>query len=409
VTRAPGPRAGEAVAQAEAPAARSLLAVLFGVVIVDLVGFGVVMPILPFYAHEHGASATELGFVFTAYAAAQFLCAPLWGRLSDRVGRRRVMLCTIAGTAVALLSLGLAGSLAAIFAARILAGGFAANIGVASAYIADVTSEQERTRWMGMLGASFGVGFVLGPALGGLLAPFGHAVPLLAAAGLAAANFAFALVALREPPRHAPAAGEAAAPRRRAVLRDPLVRRLCLVNLAFSLGVTQLETMFAFFMKDRFGYGELDVGLLLAGMAVLMGGIQGGGMRALAARFPERTLITAGGLLLALGFAALPRAFSLAALLAALVAAAVGRAIFQPSLMGMTSLAAAAGERGAVMGTFQAAAAIARVAGPLAAGWLYDRDLAGPFWVAAALSLLVVGLARGLPARVGAVAAAPRA
>jgi MFS family permease len=380
--------------------------VLFGVVIVDLIGFGVVMPILPFYAREHGASPTVLGFVFTAYAAAQFLCAPLWGRLSDRVGRRPVMLCTIAGTALALLFLGLAGSLAAIFAARILAGGFAANIGVASAYIGDVTSESERTRWMGMLGASFGVGFVLGPALGGLLAPYGHAVPLLVAAGLAAVNFAFALVALREPPRHAHAA---AAPRRSAVLRDPLVRRLCLVNLAFSLGVTQLETMFAFFMKDRFGYGERDVGLFLAGMAVLMGGIQGGGMRALAARFPERTLILSGGGLLALGFAALPMAGSLVALLAALVAAAVGRAVFQPSLMGMTSLAAAAGARGAVMGTFQGAAAIARVAGPLAAGWLYDRNLAGPFWLAAALSLVVVWLSRSLPARVGAVEGHPAA
>jgi MFS family permease len=405
VTQPPGPRAGEAAAPT--PAARSLLAVLFGVVIVDLIGFGVVMPILPFYAHEHGASATELGFVFTAYAAAQFLFAPLWGRLSDRVGRRPVMLCTIAGTALSLLLLGLAGSLAAIFAARILAGAFAANIGVASAYIGDVTSESERTRWMGMLGASFGVGFVLGPAIGGLLAPYGHAVPLLVAAGLAAVNAGFALVALREPPRHA-AAG-AGAPLRRAVLRDPLVRRLCLVNLAFSIGVTQLETMFAFFMKDRFEYGERDVGLFLAGMAVLMGGIKGGGMRALAARFPERTLITAGGLLLALGFAALPQAFSLGVLLVALVAAAVGRAVFQPSLMGMTSLAAAAGERGAVMGTFQAAAAVARVIGPLAAGWLYDRHLAGPFWLAAALSLGVVGLARGLPARVGAVEARPLA
>ncbi len=381
------------------PRARVSLAVLFGVVIVDLVGFGIVMPILPFYADEHGASATELGTIFTAYAAAQFVCAPLWGRLSDRIGRRPVMLGTIAGTALSLLLLGLAPSLLWIFAARCLAGAFAANIGVASAYIADVTPDEERTRWMGMLGASFGVGFVLGPAIGGILAPFGHAVPMLAAAGLAAVNLAFAIVSLREPPRHAAGAGGLPSSRA-ALLRDPLVRRLCLVNLAFSIGVTQLETMFAFFMKDRFGYGVRDVAFFLVGMAVLMGAIQGGGMRALAARFPERTLIIAGALLLAAGFAGLPQAGSLGALLAALAAAAIGRAVFQPSLMSMTSVAAAAGARGMVMGTFQASAAIARVAGPLAAGWLYDRDLGGPFWLAAFLCLAVAWAARGLPERV---------
>ena len=383
--------------------ARMSLAVLFGVVIVDLVGFGIVMPILPFYAKEHGASATALGGIFTAYAAAQFVCAPLWGRLSDRIGRRPVMLGTIAGTALALLLLGLAPCLAWIFAARCLAGAFAANIGVASAYIADVTPDEERTRWMGMLGASFGVGFVLGPAIGGILAPAGHAVPMLVAAGLAALNLGFAAFSLREPPRHAAAAGGVPSTRA-AVLRDPLVRRLCLVNLAFSVGVTQLETMFAFFMKDRFGYGEREVGFFLAGMAVLMGVIQAGGMRALSARFPERTLIVAGALLLAAGFGGLPLAGSQAALLAALVAAALGRAVFQPSLMSMTSVAAAAGARGAVMGTFQASAAIARVVGPLAAGWLYDRELGGPFWLAALLCLAVAWGARGLPARVEAVA-----
>lgn len=387
--------------QAGAPApqrARASLAVLFGVVIVDLVGFGIVMPILPFYADEHGANATQLGMIFTAYAAAQFVCAPLWGRLSDRIGRRPVMLGTIAGTALSLLLLGLAPSLPWIFAARCLAGAFAANIGVASAYIADVTPDEERTRWMGMLGASFGVGFVLGPAIGALLAPAGHALPMLAAAGLAGANLGFAAFSLREPPRHA-ASAEAVPTTRAAVLRDPLVRRLCLANLAFSVGVTQLETMFAFFMKDRFGFGARDVAIFLVGMAVVMGAIQGGGMRALSARFPERTLIVCGALLLALGFAGLPLAGSIGALVGALVAAAVGRAVFQPSLMGMTSVAAAAGSRGAVMGTFQSSAAIARVAGPLAAGWLYDRDLAGPFWLAAALFVAVAWLARALPAR----------
>jgi MFS family permease len=384
---------------------RASLAILFGVVIVDLVGFGIVMPILPFYADEHGASAPALGAIFTAYAGAQFLFAPLWGRLSDRVGRRPVMLVTIAGTALSLLLLGLAPSLAWIFAARCLAGAFAANIGVASAYIADVTPEHERTRWMGLLGASFGVGFVLGPALAAVLVPLGRSVPMLAAAGLAAANLGFAAVRLREPPRRA-ASGDGRPRPAAGVLRDPLVRRLCLLNLGFSLGVAQLETMFAFLVRDRFGFGERELAVLLTGMAILMGGVQALAMRPLAARFAERTLVVAGAVLLAAGFGALPATGSLVALLAALATAAVGRAVLQPSLMAMTSVAAGAGARGAVMGAFQAAASIARVAGPLAAGWLYQRAFAWPFWLAAALCVAVAWSARELPSRAATTAGA---
>jgi DHA1 family tetracycline resistance protein-like MFS transporter len=384
---------------------RSPLLVLFSVVIVDLIGFGIMIPVLPFYARELGASGTTLGLLFTVFAAAQFLCAPAWGRLSDRIGRRRVMLMTIAGTALALLWLGLAGSLIWLFAARALGGAFAANIGVASAYIADVTSEQDRTRWMGMLGACFGVGFVLGPAIGGVLAPYGYSVPMFAAAGLAAANLLHAAFSLREPTARARREPEAGG--RSRALRLPRVRRLCLANFVFSVAVAQLETVFAFFMGDRFGYDAPQVAVVLIAMAVLMGGIQAGAMRRLAARWSERRLATAGSLLLAAGFLALPRAASVAVLLAPLALCAVGRAILQPALMSMASLAAPASERGSVMGTFQASASLARVLGPLAAGWLYDRQLAAPFWLAGALLVAVAVQSRGLPSRDPALAGRP--
>jgi MFS family permease len=361
------------------------------------------IPVLPFYAREFGASATTLGFLFTVFAAAQFLCAPAWGRLSDRIGRRRVMLLTIAGTALALLGLGFARSLAWLFVARALGGAFAANIGLASAYITDVTSEQERTRWMGMLGACFGVGFVLGPAIGGLLAPFGYAVPMFAAAGLAGANLVHAALSLREPAAHARLTVQAGRP----ALRVPLVRRLCLANFVFSLAVTQLETVFAFFMGDRFGYDARDVAVLLIAMAVLMGAIQAGGMKKLAARWSERSLATAGSLLLAAGFLAFPQPASVALLLVPLALCAVGRAVLQPALMSMASLAAPASERGSVMGTFQASASLARVLGPIAAGWLYDRQLAAPFWLAGALLVAVAAQVRGLPSRDPALAVPP--
>jgi len=378
-------------APAAAPARRGL-AVLFSVVIVDLIGFGIVMPALPFWAREFGADATALGLLMSAYAAAQFVFAPLWGRLSDRVGRRPVLLATIAGTALALLGVGVATSLAWLFVARFLAGAFAANVSVASAYISDVTPPEERTRWMGMLGASFGVGFVLGPAIGGLLQPFGHAVPMLVAAGLAALNWIFAAARLREPVRHARVGGS-----RVGVLRDPAVRRLTLANLLFSLAVTQLETLFAFFMLDRFAWDMRSVGLVLAGMAVVMGGIQGGGMKALSARFAERSLVVAGMLLLALGFAALPFPANVPLLLVPLLLAAVGRAIAQPALQSLASQAARPDQRGLVLGTFQSSASLARVVGPALGGVLYDVSRPAPFWLASALLLLVALGARALP------------
>jgi MFS family permease len=367
------------------------------VVILDLVGFGIVMPILPFYAREFGADATTLGFLLMVYAAAQFVCAPLWGWLSDRIGRRPVMLVTVAGTSLSLLALGLADSLEWLFLARILGGCFAANIGVASAYIADVTGEEERTRWMGMLGASFGIGFVLGPAIGGLLAPYGYGVPMLVAAGLAALNFGQAVFVLREPPSRAE--GERAEVGRLAVLRDPMIRWLCLSNLLFSIAVTQLETVFAFFMMDRFSYDAREVAFVLVGMAVVMGGIQGGGMKALSARFSERALVFGGTLLLALAFLGIPESASVAVLLAPLGLAAVGRAVVQPSLLSLVSVAADPRSRGVAMGTFQSAASLARVVGPVTAGWLYDREYAAPFWLAAGLLVAVALLSRGLPGR----------
>jgi DHA1 family tetracycline resistance protein-like MFS transporter len=375
---------------------RAALPIVLGVVVVDLIGFGIVMPILPFLAREYGASATWLGLMLSGYAAAQLVFAPLWGRLSDRFGRRPVLLATIAGTAVSLLLLGLADSLETLFAARILAGAFAANVSVASAYVADATDESERTRWMGLLGAGFGVGFLLGPAIGGLLAPWGHQVPMLFAAGLAVLNWVHAALRLPETTRRA---SHLAEPGRREVLRSPVVLRLCISNLVFALAVTQLEAVFQFFMMDRFRFDAREVAFILVGMAAVIGVIQGGGMRRLAGRFPERGLIAGGGLVMAVCFAALPFTASLPLLLAVLACSAAGRAVMQPSLMSLASMAAPPTQRGAAMGVFQSSASLARVFGPFAAGWLYDRSLPAPFLLAAALALGVSLLTRSLPGR----------
>jgi DHA1 family tetracycline resistance protein-like MFS transporter len=375
---------------------RAALGVLFGVVIVDLVGFGIVIPVLPFYAMEYGASATTVGFLLMVYAAAQFVFAPLWGRLSDRIGRRPVMLFTVAGTAVSLALLGFADSLPMLFAARVLGGVFAANISVASAYITDVTAEEDRTVWMGRLGACFGIGFVIGPAIGGGLSPLGYSVPMLVAAGIGALNWGAALFALKEPNQHR---SGAAATTRAEVLQNPLVRRMCLANLAFSLAVTQLETVFAFLMFGKFGYDAAEVAVVLVAMAVVMGGIQGGGMRALSTRYPETGLLAVGSLVLGAAFVFVPFAPTVGLLMIPLFFSAAGRAIAQPSLMSLVSLEANSDNRGAVMGAFQSAGSLARVLGPAAAGALYDLRIFAPFLLAAVLLVGVAWLAKGLPAR----------
>ena len=376
------------------PNTKASLWTLLSVVVIDLIGFGVVIPILPFYAKSYGASATVLGVLLTSYAAMQFFFAPVWGRISDRFGRRPVMLFTIAGTGLALLALGLAPSLAWLFAARILGGAFGANISVATAYIADLAGPEERTKWMGLIGAAFGVGFVLGPAIGGILAPLGYHVPMLVAAALAFFNLIYAAARLQEPPQRTEVA-ERDAPDL-ALLKRSTVRRLCLAFFVFTFAVSQLETVFAFFMLDRFGYDAHQVAYVLVLMAVVMVAIQGGGIRPLAKRFGERRLLLTGGLLLCLSFAAVPWSRPVSVLLIPLLVASVGRAIAHPAMLSLVSAAADESSRGSVMGTFQSSASLARVAGPIAAGALYDVSQGAPFLLASILMVAVIAIALGL-------------
>ena len=366
------------------------LGVLFSVIVVDLIGFGIVVPILPFWSERFGANGLILGLLVASHAAMQFLFSPGWGRLSDRIGRRPVMLITIAGTALSLLFLGLADSLPQIFLARLLSGIFGSNISVATAYLTDVTDEADRTRWMGMIGACFAVGFTLGPPIGGLLARAGHGVPMLFAAALAALNFLWAALQLREPARRAERPPTSMTGRL-DVLRDPTLGRLCFIYFLFSVAVTQLETTFAFLMSHRFGYDELGVGLVMLAMAILIGAIQGGAMKRLAARFHERRLILVGLTLMALAFFSVPLPNSVAFLMLPLAIAAVGRGISQPPMMSLVSQGADTASTGIVMGVFQSSASAARVVGPLMAGALYDLDQAFPYWLATVL-LVVAAL-----------------
>ncbi|MDA8017473.1 MAG: MFS transporter [Thermoanaerobaculia bacterium] len=388
------------------PTPRRRLATLYAVVVIDLIGFGVVIPILPFYAESYGASATVLGLLLTSYAGMQFLFAPVWGRLSDRYGRRPILLSTIAGTALALTGLGLASALPWIFVARIAGGMFGANISVASAYIADATDEDERTKYMGLLGASFAVGFILGPAIGGVLAPYGYHVPLLLAAGLAAANWVLAFFQLEEPVDVSQGVGkDETTVRSGGRFAWPSSRRarwICLAYFVFVYSVSHLETVFAFLMMDQFGFDARQVALILVLMGIIMAGVQGGAIRPLARRFGERRLWIVGTLILAPCLAIVPFVGTLWILLLPLAAASIGRGLVHPSMLSLVSRASEKEERGLVMGTFQSSASLARVAGPLAAGALYDWRLTAPFLAAAVLMLVVLGFGMALdPAGIG--------
>jgi DHA1 family tetracycline resistance protein-like MFS transporter len=368
------------------------LGVLFSVIVVDLIGFGIVVPILPFWSERFGASGAVLGLLLASHAAMQFLFSPVWGKLSDRLGRRPVMLVTIAGTALSLLFLGLADSLAQLFAARLLSGVFGSNTSVATAYLTDVTEEADRTRWMGMIGACFAVGFTLGPPIGGLLSRIGHEAPMLFAAGLAAINFIWAALRLTEPERRSDRP-EAGLTSRLDVLRAPLIGRVCLVYFLFSLAVTQLETTFAFFMSHRYGYDELGVGLVMLAMAIVMGGIQGGGMKRLSERYAARQLVLVGLGLMTVAFAMVPFSGTVTFLMLPLGLAAVGRGISQPPMMSLVSLGGDEGSSGLVMGVFQSTASAARIVGPIAAGLLYDLGQPFPYYLAAALTFVAALIA----------------
>lgn len=368
---------------------RSTLPILFSVIIIDLIAFGIVIPVLPAYAKDLGESALMLGVLLATHAALQFVFAPVWGRLSDRIGRRPVMLFSMLGTSISMVILGLADSFEGLFLARILSGTFSANISVATAYVADVTKESERTRFMGMVGASFGIGFILGPALGGGLAWLGHGVPMFFAAGLALINCIWAAFALVEPER-----SQAEKESRggfiealRDAMSDAVAARLCITNFFFTLGVTQLESTFFYFMSDRYGYDLSQVAFILVAMAVLMAGIQGGGIRALAQRFGERSLLVTGLVILAFSFPLIPVATGLILLMVALSLSAIGRAISQPPMTSIISMRTAQDNRGTLMGAFQSSAALARIVGPLAAGLLYVYSLAAPFILGGALFL----------------------
>ena len=396
---------------APVPAQRSSLTIIFVTVFIDLLGFGIVLPLLPYYAHQFHASGMAAGALIAVYSAMQFVCAPWWGRWSDRIGRRPVILVSLAGSTLSYLLFALADGIGLLFVSRILAGVAGANISVAQAFIADTTSEQDRARGMGLIGAAFGLGFVFGPVIGGLLAHYGHAAPGFAATIICGLNFVAALLRLPESlapeRRHERPASHPLAQLGDALRRPQLLQPL-LIFAAVVFSFSTMETTLSLLCASRFQLSASQIYWLFGYMGLMTTLMQGGLIGRLTRRIDEPHLVVAGAALLAIGLAATPFTPPVAPLLVALGAVAFGQGISSPVLSSLISKASATHEHGGVLGVSQSAASLARVLGPVWGGVLFDyAGPAGPYVTTAVLMLGAVAVALSLVQRAHAAARAP--
>jgi multidrug resistance protein len=365
---------------------RSPLLVIFVTVFIDLIGFGIVIPVLPFYVEgtKFNASPSTVGLLFASYSVMQLLFTPILGRMSDRYGRRPILLVSLLGTGVGFLILGTATTLWMLFAGRIIDGISGGNISTAQAYIADVTTPEERAKGMGLIGAAFGLGFIFGPAIGGILSRWGTSVPFLFASGLAFSNAALLYFTLPETvtPDH-PARESAAGANRWAQLGRALKQsRLALILVIYFLFVTAfsiMTTTFGLFTMYRFGYDAHDTGWLFVFVGVIGATIQGGLMGRLVKRFGEMPLVVAGALLFSASLFFIPLTgpqTGLATLLLVGATFAIGNGLATPALTGLASKSAGRGEQGGVLGVTQSVASLSRTVGPLIAASLISSAVA---------------------------------
>jgi DHA1 family tetracycline resistance protein-like MFS transporter len=382
------------------------MAILFLIVFIDLVGFGVVIPLLPYYALHFHATPLEVTTLMSCYSLAQFFSSPILGRLSDKFGRRPILLSSLCFSVVSYLWLGFADALWMLFAARLLAGAGAGNIAAAQAYITDVTTPENRAKGMGMIGAAFGLGFTLGPALGGLLAggdPNNAALsrPAFAAASLSALALLLAAILLKE--SLAPALkGLANRPGRidlaKEVLKRPTLRDLIALFFLTTTAFAGLESTFALWAVSVFGWGPMQVGWIFFYVGLVLAAVQGGLIGKLSHRFGEGRLATYGAMLLALGLLTLPLSLTLTAVLIVMALLSLGLGILNPSVTSLVSREAGADERGGILGVNQSAQSLARILGPWLAGIVYTAGgRNAPYYVGAFIMLAVVAMATRLP------------
>ncbi|GAA0194248.1 tetracycline resistance MFS efflux pump [Actinomadura yumaensis] len=381
------------------PAVRApALAVLFAVVFINLVGFGLVVPLLPFFAQSLKAEAWQITLMFSAYSLGQFFAEPFWGRLSDRVGRKPVLLVTLVANALGYLMLAFVPNIWLAVAVRLFTGLGAGNISTVQGYVADVTPPEQRAGRMGLIGAAFGLGFIVGPGLGGLLTQpqlgrLGYQLPIFLAAALAALAAIGVMVFLRE--SRAKADPAAARPAFLAGLKDartnPVVSRVLVVTLIYMAGFSAMESVFGLWSESRYAWGAREVGLSFMIVGVISVLNQGFLAGRLARRFGEARVLATGMLLfgaslvlqvlapvawfpaarLELGGLSLPvvQGWVVPIIMAV---GACGMSLAMPNISAMISRASPPDRQGAMLGLNMASSSVARIFGPMVAGGLFS-------------------------------------
>ena len=391
---------------------RSPLLVIFITVFIDLVGFGIVIPVLPYYAEgtRFGATPRGVGLLFASYSVMQLIFSPVLGRLSDKHGRRPVLLISLLGTSLGFFVMGFATTLWMLFLGRIIDGISGGNISTAQAYIADVTTPENRAKGMGLIGAAFGLGFVFGPAIGGVMSRWGVHVPFIFAGGLAFANAVLLYFTLPETvtadhPARASAAQGRGWTQLINALKNPRLRLVLTIYFLSIVAFSILTAVFTLFMVFRLGYDAFHSGWIFAFVGIISAFIQGGLIGKLVKRFGEPKLVVAGTLMFTGSLFFIPFIGPTMGLLGILATGAinsVGNALNAPSLASLASKSATAAEQGVVLGVTQSVASLARAVGPSIAAFLIystiayvgidrqphhmsDSSIMRTFWTAAAI------------------------
>ncbi|KHD88951.1 MAG: multidrug resistance protein [Bdellovibrio sp. ArHS] len=380
---------------------KSQLAIIFFTVFLYLVGFGVVIPILPILSRNFGATALQTGLLLSVYSLMQFLFSPFWGRLSDRLGRRPILLFCLLGEGLSYIVFALSRSLEWLFVARILAGFFGASLSTASAYISDITPKQERSKGMALIGAAFGLGFVVGPALGGGLAVWGQSISSephfdtsFAAYWVAALCFANLLFGIKYLKESLSDKSESAEKKKRFsvmwhYLNLKTVGALMTVFLLTSFAMSSMEATLILYMGEKFQWNIKQVSFGFAYIGVIIVFTQGFLVRRLLPKWGERKVLRLGLALFAMGLTTIAFANSIGMMAIAMTLLSLGNGLSNPSILGSVSLLTDSKEQGVTMGVTQSMASLGRIIGPAFGGFLYGAvAMTAPFWASGALAFL---------------------
>ena len=368
------------------------LLIIFLIVLVNLLGFGIIIPLLPFYATRMGASAMVVGLLFASFSVAQLVAAPILGDLSDRYGRRPVLIFSLIGTVISFAMMALANSVAMLFAARIIDGLSGGNISTARAYIGDVTTVENRARGFGLLGAAFGLGFVFGPALGGALSHISYAAPVWGAALIALAAAALAWAWLPETVHRATARPGSAWREAGVLLRRPVIGRLLVIDFLYWATFAAYQTTFALFGARRFGFDVPQTGYILAFAGIISVVAQLGLIGPAVRRFGERGTLSGGLALAGIGLALAAASHHVAWFFVSVVPGSIGAALAIPTLTSLISQSASRQEQGRIQGVSSSLEGLGRTVGPIWGNSVLQVHSEGAAFGSAAAVLLVTAL-----------------